>query len=82
MKAPGIAPQSAAADGAGEEHQRDQDDRREVRQRERDRRRERAPPIAIWPSPPMLKTLARNAMQIPTPTSSSGTAFTAVALRA
>ena len=39
-------------------------------------------PIAIWPSPPMLKTFARNAIQIPTPTSSSGTAFTAVALRA
>ena len=38
------------------------------------------PPIAIWPSPPMLKTFARKAMQMPTPTSRSGTALTAVLL--
>ncbi len=36
------------------------------------------PPIASWPSPPMLKTLARNATQIPTATRRSGAAFTAV----
>ena len=40
------------------------------------------PPIAIWPSPPMLNTLARKAMQIPTPTSRSGTAWIAVLLSA
>ena len=36
------------------------------------------PPMTICPSPPMLSTLARNEMQMPTPTSSSGTALTAV----
>ena len=35
-------------------------------------------PIAIWPSPPMLKTLARKAMQIPRPTKSRGAACAAV----
>ena len=38
-------------------------------------------PAMIWPSPPMLITLARNAMQIPSPTSRSGVAFTSVWVR-
>ena len=33
-------------------------------------------PRMIWPSAPMLITLARKAMQIPSPTSSSGVALT------
>ncbi len=40
------------------------------------------PPITIWPSPPMFRTFARNAMQIPTPTSTSGTALIAVSASA
>src|SRR6266508_54094 len=39
---------------------------------------EARPPMTIWPSPPMFRTFARNAMQIPTPTSSSGIALVAV----
>ncbi len=35
-------------------------------------------PAMIWPSPPMLMTLARKAMQMPSPTSRSGVAFTRV----
>ena len=38
--------------------------------------------MIICPSPPMLMTLARKAMQMPRPTSSSGTALTAVSARA
>ena len=33
-------------------------------------------PRVIWPSPPILITLARKAMQMPRPTSSSGVALT------
>jgi len=33
-------------------------------------------PAMICPSPPMLRTLARKAMQMPRPTNSSGVAFT------
>ncbi len=35
-------------------------------------------PAMIWPSPPMLMTLARKATVMPTPTSSSGTALATV----
>ena len=35
-------------------------------------------PRMIWPSAPMLITLARNAMQIPSPTRSRGVALTRV----
>ena len=38
-------------------------------------------PAMICPSPPMLMTLARNAMQMPSPTSRSGVAFTRVCVR-
>ena len=41
----------------------------------------RSAPATIWPSPPMLMTRARNEMQMPVPTSSSGIAFTAVSAR-
>ena len=34
--------------------------------------------MTIWPSPPMFHTFARTAMQMPTATSRSGTAFWAV----
>ena len=41
---------------------------------------EKMAPAIIWPSPPMLMTLARNAIVIPTPTSSSGVALSAVSI--
>jgi hypothetical protein len=39
-------------------------------------------PTIIWPSPPMLMTFARKAMQMPKPTKSRGTALTTVSARA
>jgi hypothetical protein len=39
-------------------------------------------PDTIWPSPPMLMTLARNAMTIPAPTNRSGVALMAVFMSA
>ena len=36
-----------------------------------------SPPAMIWPSPPMLITLARKATQMPVPTNSSGMALAA-----
>ena len=39
-------------------------------------------PDTIWPSPPMLITLARKAMVMPTPTSSRGVDLMAVSTRA
>ena len=41
-----------------------------------------SPPATIWPSPPMLMTLARNAIVMPTPTKSSGVALRAVDISA
>ena len=38
----------------------------------------RRAPMTIWPSPPMLITLALKEMQMPTPTSRRGMDFTAV----
>ncbi len=43
---------------------------------------DRIAPMMSWPSPPMLITPVRNAMQIPTPTSSSGIDLIAVSASA
>ena len=43
---------------------------------------EKMAPEIIWPSPPMLMTLARKAIVMPTPTRSNGVAFRAVSMRA
>ena len=74
----GYRPPGRAADGAGQQHQRDQDEPRQIGAARGRWPCPASPPMAIWPSPPMLRTLARKAMQMPTPTSRSGTALTAV----
>ena len=78
LEDPGDRAPDGAAGRPGEQDERDQHDARQVAAARARWPVPARPPMAIWPSPPMLKTLARKAMQIPTPTSRSGTALTAV----